>query len=427
MPSETAPERGLRHWLRIGHGRAATIIRDSYDAASREVLFHACTYFLTYDGQCEDSRDTYLWNLIELTGEAGWFYRGLCDALNAEYDEERSWDFAQMCQLAGRFAAAGDRGALKHVYSLLQREKLERLDTDCACVIVEQDGLEGLCFVARNLGDIDPDDIYVLDRVVRALFDRDGEQQARAALETACRDDRHLANFLELVERSRVATVERVSPKTYAEVQQLIAERGRRARDFGTWQNSARTEELCQAAEDLLAESDEERRIGYLNIFRHRIPFPLEPVRLLPWVESGGDRLANATLDVLKRIRHPAIHDAAVRLLDRKGVRRDAFAALTLNFEPGDFDRGYQLLIDVGSDDYELHNVGKAIREVFEQNPVVEAEHSLQFLYEQGPCSMCRYSVVKALQKIGRFTRLQRDECYYDAESDTREFIAGLS
>jgi hypothetical protein len=71
----------------------------------------------------------------------------------------------------------------------------------------------------------------------------------------------------------------------------------------------------------------------------------------------------------------------------------------------------------------EIHGIGISVRHIVKNNIRPELEKALLFLYEAGPCSMCRTEFVQALIEPERLPDFIRDECRFDAEPDTRRAV----
>ena len=62
--------------------------------------------------------------------------------------------------------------------------------------------------------------------------------------------------------------------------------------------------------------------------------------------------------------------------------------------------------------------------DVYEANPVVEAQRAVLFAYEETPCSNCRHRAVALLQAIQCLPAGIREECRFDANDAIREAVA---
>jgi len=100
-----------------------------------------------------------------------------------------------------------------------------------------------------------------------------------------------------------------------------------------------------------------------------------------------------------------------------------AIQLLTRNAERGDY-RVLEGLLGEAIDPYIYHCMGIDVRRFVEAHRSEEAERSLLLLYENGPCSLCRHGAVEELIAIDRLPAWIREECQYDAYSETRKLVA---
>ena len=113
------------------------------------------------------------------------------------------------------------------------------------------------------------------------------------------------------------------------------------------------------------------------------------------------------------------VHDEKVRnAMDQVSLD----AELTRNSQSGDYHI-LERLLESQMDPDEYHALALGVRHFVEAHPSQEAELGLLTLYENGLCSLCRRKVVKELITINRFPDWMRNECQYDAYSETRELV----
>jgi hypothetical protein len=95
---------------------------------------------------------------------------------------------------------------------------------------------------------------------------------------------------------------------------------------------------------------------------------------------------------------------------------------LVRNAEHGDYGIIEGLLRE-DIDPYFYHCLGIDVRHSVEAHRSKEAERSLLLLYENGPCSLCRHGAVEELIAIDQLPAWIREECQYDAYSETRKLV----
>lgn len=139
----------------------------------RETLLRAC--FTDDRFEAEDSRAGYLWELIQITGDAE-YYR---DAIRQHLPE---CEIQQVFELAARFAAHGD-ALMKHaMYGAFEQY-------GCAEELIKLDGMPALVRAAAELAPRIEDD-WQATRLIDALYERDGPQPLPLAVKPLVRPDR---------------------------------------------------------------------------------------------------------------------------------------------------------------------------------------------------------------------------------------------
>jgi len=419
----------FQKWLRQGLGRAAAYIRNENPAQYRDALLHACTHNLCYDRQCEETRGQYLADLVQLSGDKKFFRDGVLAALTSQSEEFGPYDVLQMFGVARNWAAEGDEAVRRTLYDVFARDAFGRAEMWCGEYMVKMDGLDALLFVVQFFGRIEEGDrLWQFETLVTELEERDGKEATAKALAAAAAARPDLAQLLEMlraVESRRTQAREEWSAmpsRDYASVKRGIMGQERRVNSLMNWGKDATEEELQSAAEDLLSESDEKRLWDYLRIFRER-RFPGPHQQLIELAKFGSWRLSHAAVEALTHIDDPSLRTLGLELMSTPDRCDLGVTLLTARSQPGDYQLIEQALRQPMSDDV-YHSVGGDVLRFVKANLTGEAEASLALLYENGPCSTCRESCVKHLIALNRLPEWMRQECRYDADSDTRELVA---
>lgn len=215
---------------------------------------------------------------------------------------------------------------------------------------------------------------------------------------------------------------EKIKALDYRELKPKLAEL--RAYWLAKWGEQADSQQLEQAAQELLNAHTPEQQIPALRIFARR-RFPLDHAVLLQLTESHDERVALAAATALTEVTHASVRELAFRLVEIQGAGREqAIAMLAQNFASGDHDvvTGW---LQREQDREVRHRLGMDLRNFSGQHPEPESEvRMLLTLYEKGPCSFCRESVVQRLLELDGLDAALRAECIYDANEDIRQLLA---
>lgn len=397
-------------WLRKGLGRPGVYLKTNDSKLFRAPLLEVCTQYLAYDPTCEESRVPYLWKLIELTSDAT-YYRDafLAELKNKNHDFENSLVF----ELAAKFAAAGDLAIKRAMNEAFERHGFSRIGAFGAEELVRLDGAAGLVLVCRSFHEVDADDRpWRFKGLIETLEQRDGKTSVPAEVEHYYQE---WQEYEQICERERnKGSRPRLE---YSAIKEALDREGM------PWARTASDQEMEMAADDLLAEADKKRLVQYLRLFRLR-PFPRPIDRLLELAEDQDKYVARGALTILEKVKDPRVRALGLQLADDIERREYAVGLLVQNSEPGDYRIIERLLSETVDPDV-YHGLEFDVRHFVDANRSEEAEQSLLLLYENGPCSLCRNAVIDELIAMKRFPNWMREECQYDAYSETRLLVGG--
>ncbi len=405
----TTTTKDFESWLQKGLGRAAVYLKAHDARLRREPLLHACTHNITYDPQCEDSRAPYLLDLIEISGEVEFYRDRITDALSSD-DEEL--DIGQMFEIVGRFANQSSvvRNAM---YAAFEKHGFVNAGLGAADQLVILDGMSGLLFAMQSFGEVEPDDRpWQFRHLIETLEQHHGKQPLPAQLDPFFQEWRHHEQIWEDARQPRKPR------QSYEALKQSLTKA-----DALRWSRDATADELATAAQDLLSESDEKRLAAYLNIFRNNV-FPAQLDRLMDLARSANDAIARSAVVALSKIRDQRVRDLGLDLIASRNRLNLAIELLIENSDAGDY-RIFEELLAEQHDPYIYHGMSFDIRDYIRSHRSEDAERSLLLQYENEPCSMCRHGAVEELIAIDRFPDWMREECRYDAYSETRSLVSG--
>jgi hypothetical protein len=410
-------------WLRKGLGRAVVYLQTHDPQQYRNAVLYACTHDLAYDSQCENRSEAYFSDLIRSAGDRQFFRNGLLDALTTKPNEPEKFDLGQTIEIARTFAEQGDTEIKRAMYEAVVQEGFEHAG-HCYADLIKLDGINALVSAEEHFpySTFGNDDLWQVNVLVTALKERDGVEQANAAIDHARLHSPQLARMLAMAATSDEALEKKISDRKrldYATLRATITKQS-----IGTlysWGKTASEEDLKAAAEDLTGETAETRIIAYLAIFRWR-SFPISIHRLLELANSSNAQVGTRAVAALSQLTHADIRAVALKLMNETGRRGDAVDLLINNYEAGDF-RMIELALGEPMDDYDVHNLGISVRRLADVHCPKDARDSLLLLYEKGPCSLCRGGFVEHLLALNELPQSVREECRYDADIDTRKLV----
>lgn len=409
-------------WLRRGLGRPAVRWQDNTPtAAEHEALLHACTHELRYDVQCENGRAGYLWTLIGLSGDPGRYRDHLVRALARPEAGPRPLDRILAFELLCRFAGTGDhaaRGALRAFFDAGDPGTL----VECDEALIGLDGIDALVLVAERFADTYAAEPWRISGLVEALCARDGRDAGMRAIVTA--ETAH-PSVARLIARWR-ARQDDVAEPVVQSVERSYAGLKARLDDIRVvprgWIDAARDTDLEAVARELMTETDAERLGKYLGIFHWRT-FPGPPRRLIDLTRADDRWLARRAWRALSRVRAPEVRALALQLIAEGEWPREGIRLLASNYQPGDLRLIHTRLAASPGKDV-CHGVETGLLTLLDDGtaPVAEAVESLLWLYDNGPCSVCREDVVGHLAQLERVPGWMGREIAFDANPEVAKY-----
>lgn len=401
------------------------------------ILAH-CLRNTTYDPQSEGNKTKYLFEIIQLTQEQGFYRNAILAAMQAlpaspEDDfDDLDWVASQLFEFGVLFAQHGDEAFRQATYDLF----VKRATSHCefgADNLIELDGLAGFLFVAKHLYSLPEPSTPTLNAwYIDIVEERFGAEAVRKYIEREV-DDPGLKSYIVYPREHQAARSKRhnVSTTHYDEVKQWITQWqaepihkvgdvDQRLPRFVRWGRDASEEALVEVAQDLLV-AEEALLLPYLTIFRSRC-FPLNHERLLALAASANSDIALAAIAALAHIEHPNVHLLALSLLQFSTKNYPALDLLIKNYQEGDHVLIESVLAQQSDKDH-LHRAGISTLEIFEVHSTVACAGSLLYIYEYGPCTYCRQRTIQLLLTQHILPDWIAREARYDSNFAIRELI----
>lgn len=429
----------FRSALHKGLGRAVIHVLEHGNDGICSDLLEACLHARSYDPQLEGSRAFWLLEMIEATGKETDFHDAILDAL-AEVEDgspNSTWDAAQLCDFALYYARRGDQRANRLLYQVHRERPIADSPWLGARQILDLHGLEGLALMAVSAGERILSGAWV-DASQVAYFSA-CEEYGRATVEKYLREAASGNAALEAFVEQEVGEddegvggnphVGRAQPLPFEVVLEAVGEArwefGYQYRWFGKHADAA---ELRIFFDRLRVEKDPEIVLRCLWVFDDRELPEIAP-RVFEQLELSDERLSWAAASALANTTHPHVRQAALAHLeeDSYGHLARGVTMLQNNYRSEDAAIIFNRLPTGESDSEEArernHNLGWQIRELAEQHTDPALAPCLLWLYEYGPCSMCRTRAVRHLSEWNALSEAAAKECRLDAAEEIRELM----
>lgn len=414
--------------LACGFGRVVIFLQENDARPFREVILDSCLHHRAFDRQTESYRADYLLDIIDATREPEFYAARIRQALATD-DEDYS--YGQLYELAARFAEKGDEEARRVMYDRFTRQAVQQ-DTTGADDLITLDGLNGYLFVAEQWQrhPLPEEDHWEEAWLLKTVEKQIGQEETRQALGRAAQEQPALAAYLAEVEEKRTRwhnwrREHKPAPvPSYDDLRTWIADAKQTTRwqKWRSWSRRLDEETLARLAHDLLTETDRGPLLKLLHLFRER-PFPLPIDRLLTLARGRDEDLAEAAQWALGNLTDQRIRDLALELGTAETPPVATLRLLHNNFALSDYQR-IERIVREDMDADEFHHLGIIVRDLIKDHLSPEAQPTLQELYDRGRCTLCRNHVVELLASLGPLPAWIRQECRYDADTQTRSLAA---
>jgi hypothetical protein len=363
-----------------------------------------------------------MFEIIRSSGDGAFYADAVIRSLS---EDEDNWNTPQRFELARLLAQAGNSLAREAMYTAFRTKELSA--SDIAAQFIELDGIQGLLFVLRQIGEQLATNANQWEdySLLFAAGEICGRDVVDAAVLEASNADENIKAYLKAAEENRRLgqQAERPDPKTltYGQIHSLI-ESKRAGGVLREWAAQASSSDLELAAHDLIQEKDFEKLRSYLMLFRKR-SFPLDIDHLLQLLELPDGPIPFHTLTVLANLEHERVRSLAFKLIETKSRRGWAIDLLIKNFQESDYSN-VEAWCDAEQDSGTINAFDRSLRDFFAAHPNPEAEMRLLLnLYEKEPCAHCRSYIVERLLGMNALTDVLKRECRHDSYADTRALV----
>lgn len=412
--------------LRTGHGRAIQQIDKCGASGLHALIIKACMACHSYDPQCEAARAPWLFSIVERAKLNAVVVQAI-KAMEGAPSLDNYDDSALRSELLKELAASGMEEARRLLYASLA------IFPNTASVIgaeeiIDLDGMDGLIYVARRMGQwlqADPD-FWVDDYLITRFDASTGVQGGLEALECEAVADSDVANYLAGLRKTRdsrgdSSTDFDITDYTAADI---VAHVIKNPRDpchwFRSWGAQARSDQREIVFAALLASDEPEHVMRLFRCFV-KASVPRFDKRLIRWIRHPDEKVQRAAVRALVHVTHRELRLEADRLI-ADGDIANGVALLKSNFAEGDSSACVKHL--TGLDDIdEIHRLIMPLLSFCEAHPGEKALDCLLHIYELSPCSICRRGAVTALIKTNLAPGWLLEESAFDADPDTRVLV----
>lgn len=421
--------------LQRGHGRAFLHVREYGLQNVSDLLLEACLHDKAYDPQCEDSRAKWLLEMFRDSAEYKTYANSIFTALSNEME---TWDLLQLCEIAAHMAINGDEEA--HA-ALLARVMQQSAGTDDnwvgASELVKVEGVDAVVQLARNYGKLLLNDPEEEPPPLAHLYDDDVPIEVRKTLEELSSADPIIRAYWEhdlRYEARDSFTKEKHRERIRREypLQKILEAAAAETWEYPSYYLSfgraATQEELEVVYNRLVSEPNEQVCLRLLWVFR-RVAMPRLHPRVWEFVKSSNEQLRNAAFTALAQIKDLSIGEFArqkLRIGESIEENTELLDLFLHNYQPEDGDIIYAAMQKVKAESENVHGIGLSILNICDKNEAPDLYEALKWVYEYGPCSICRKSAVEHMITLKRIESEVVEECLFDVDEDLQKVVREL-
>jgi hypothetical protein len=346
--------------------------------------------------------------------------------LHALYDLSDDRSASQLCELARRYAEAGDETFHTRLYEIVEQKPFGDSPWLGEEEVVALDGERGFLFAARVRGRLlagrewEWDDGSLTDLAVG----RFGEEYVGRLLEAST--DQAVSRFREHWQQDKQRKAEHQAHRSHKErmaatsVEEVLraAEGDSKCFWFRGWGMHADEASLQAVLHRLWAEQEPRVIANLVKVFSARA-LPEFDARLVELCRHGDGEVRRRAFAALGQNAHPLVRELALTEL-RKGVRDGSVVALFINnYRHGDEHR-LLAAVELPEDECELHWLLMDVIKVLEKNPEADCSRLGVIGYSSTPCENCRFYAARLLLSRHAAPAWLIEECRYDSAEDCR-------
>ena len=305
----------FRSSIRRGTGEAHLILKSNPTIDfSNEIIKASLTNF-AYDGQSENSRALYLFELIALSNQQDKIRNAILKGLAKEQND--SWTLTQLFDLAKIFAQLGDTEAREAIYDRFLNHPIDHSEWIGFEEILELGGLEGLKYIADKFGKMlkkNPDD-WQDNMIIRHFQDNNPKINAQEELEKASKENRFIKIYIDKVNETEE------NAKNYkrevVHYKDIIEEVLLSKPYIRLWKRELTDTEISKVANQLLTEKNKSNQEKLLYVFTYfKFPFESEFIlQLAKQKPNSKGRIVEFAIDALQYLKSENIRQFALEKL----------------------------------------------------------------------------------------------------------------
>jgi len=418
MTGTTEIKRSFFNALKRGTGEAYIIAREHSTIDFSALIIKGAVKNYAYDGQAENSRARYIWDIISLSPQREKIRHAVLDALATEQTD--TWSLTHLFDLVKLYAQQGDQEARQAIYDRFLHHPIDYSDWVGYCEILELDGMDGLMFIAEKFGKyIDTMETSWQDNSIIRHFQQNSPQlNVWQELEKASETNMFIRKYLDCIQRTEENSKKHIRERqVFKDIIDEVLHS-----DPYIWRNKLTDVELTLIANRLLIEKNKGALEKLLYVFNYnRFPFDSEYILTLAKQRpTSRNRIVEFAVCALKYFQSDRIREFALDKISTAKNPIPYIDILTSNYQKNDYTLLTAIALKLNGADI-IENLAISYIDIFTANKTQDCKEPLEVLYGKMNCGIHRHSILEILKENNVMSDRIQQEIHYDSYAESRE------
>lgn len=413
--------------LKRGTGEAYLIAKNNPQIDFSNYTIKGALKNYAYDGQAENSRAQYIFDLISLSDKKEKIRKAVLKGLAEEQHD--TWSLTHLFDLAKLYAMQGDSEARQAIRNRFLNHPIEHSEWVGYEAILALDGFQGLLFIAEKFGrkiETKPND-WQDNHIIQHFQDNNPTIKVKNKLEYAAKKNRFIKIYLDRIRKTQENwEKQKRKPIIYKDIIEEIL-KGKSFLSFSR-RNELTRPELKKIADQLIIQKDKLNQEKLLRVFTiHKFPLNSEFIlNLAEQKKTSKNRIQEFATYALKFLKSDSIRNFALNRIYRAKQPEPFIDILISNYKKGDF----KLLSNIAKQakgEHAIERLAGSYVGIFKVNKTKECKEPLEVLYSKMNCGIHRSSLIKILIKNRALSTKLKKEIKHDSYLKTREMLSRTS
>lgn len=423
MTETAALKRQFFHSLKRGTGEAYLIAKNNPRIDFSNYIIKGALHNYAYDGQSENSRAQYIFDLISLSNKKDKIRAAILKGISAEQDD--TWSLTHLFDLTKLFAQQGDNEAKEAIYKRFLNNPIEGSDWVGYSEIIALDGFNGLIFIAEKFGkyiDKNPND-WQDDSIISHFQTDNPNIPVLQHLNKLSKSNKFIKLYLDCIKRTKENRKKHVRE---VKIFKNIIEEVLNSLPFLSFRRikELRSKELNIIAKRLLIEKNKVNIEKLLDVFTsHKFPYDSNFIlELAKQTKTSKNRINEYAIEALKNLKSFRIREFAIEKILKSKHPENFINILVSNYKKGD----HNILVDIANkakNDFLIERLAGSYVDIFRVNKTKSCKEPLEVLYYKMNCGIHRNSIIEVLMDNKVISSKIKKEIKYDSYLQTRELI----